>query len=107
MKLAVVADRIGWEERRLLDAAKVRGIEAFWMDDRGLCARPGAAGVPDATAYLMRSRSYTRGGVLAGLLDDGSRRVVNSPAAIAACEDKLRTARLVGNAGLPTPDFRL
>jgi [lysine-biosynthesis-protein LysW]--L-2-aminoadipate ligase len=107
MRVAVVADRIGWEERRLLEAAADRDVDAFWLDDARVCARPHAEGVAPADAYLMRSRSYTRGRVLAGLLDDGGHRVVNSPAAIAACQNKLKTARLLWNAGLPTPDFRV
>lgn len=107
MRIAIVADRVGWEERQLLTAAADRGAQAFWLDDARLCAGPAARGVPGADAYLMRSRSYTRGGPLAALLADAGRMVVNSPEAIAACQDKLTTARLLAAAGLPVPDFRL
>lgn len=107
MRIAIVADRVGWEERQLLAAAAQRNVEAFWLDDSGLCAGPGAGTVPAADVYLMRGRSYTRGAPLAGLLADAGRRVVNSPSAIAACQDKLVTARLLARAGLPVPDFRL
>ncbi len=107
MRIAIVADRVGWEESQLLAAAKHRDVEAFWLDDSGLCVGPGAATVAPADVYLMRGRSYTRGSSLAGLLADAGRWVVNSPAAITACQDKLITARLLVSAGVPVPEFRL
>jgi RimK family alpha-L-glutamate ligase len=107
MRVALVADRIGWEERQLMAAAASRKITAFWLNDAALCLGPLAARVPDAEVYLIRSRSYSRGGALAGLLADSGRRVVNSAGAIAVCQDKLATARAVSAAGLPVPDFRL
>lgn len=107
MRVAIVADRVGWEESQLLAAARRRGVEAFWLDDSGLCAGPGASTVTAADVYLMRGRSYPRGASLAGLLADAGRWVVNSPAAITACQDKLTTARLLAGAGVPVPDFRL
>ncbi|GAA2340077.1 RimK family alpha-L-glutamate ligase [Dactylosporangium salmoneum] len=107
MKVAIVADRIGWEERRLIDAAGARGLAAFWLDDGDLCAGPAAEGVPPADLYLVRSRGYTRSAVLAGLLGDRDERVVNTAAAIAICQDKLATARALHAAGVPVPPFRV
>jgi [lysine-biosynthesis-protein LysW]--L-2-aminoadipate ligase len=107
MRIAIVADRVGWEERLLLAAAADRSARAFWLDDGDMCAGPRAATAAPADVYLIRSRSYTRGGALAGLLADGGSRVVCTPAAIAVCQDKLATARALAGAGLPVPDFRL
>ena len=107
MRIAIVADRVGWEERLLLAAAADRGASAFWLDDGDMCAGPRAATAAPADVYLIRSRSYTRGGALAGLLCDGGSRVVNTPAAIAVCQEKLASARVLSSAGLPVPDFRL
>lgn len=107
MRIAIVADRVGWEERLLLAAAADRGASAFWLDDGDMCAGPRAATATPADVYLIRSRSYTRGGALAGLLSDGGARVVSTPAAIAVCQDKLATVRALASAGLPVPDFRL
>jgi RimK family alpha-L-glutamate ligase len=107
MRIAIVADRVGWEERLLLAAAAGRGASAFWLDDGDMCAGPRATSAAPADVYLIRSRSYTRGGALAGLLSDGGARVVNTPAAIAVCQEKLATARILAGAGLPVPDFRL
>lgn len=107
MRIGVLADRVGWEERRLLDAAREHGVEGVWVDDTGLCAGPCGTQLPDADVYLVRCRSYTRGAVLAGLLEDRGARVVNPARAVATCQDKLATARALGKAGLPVPDFRV
>ncbi len=107
MRLAVVADRIGWEERQVMLAARERGIDAFWVNDGDLCLGPAGAGAPAADVFLMRSRSYARCGIIAGLLGDGGARVVNSAASIGICQDKVTTARALGAAGLPVLDFRV
>jgi [lysine-biosynthesis-protein LysW]---L-2-aminoadipate ligase len=107
VKIAVVADRIAWEERQLIAAASRRGLTAFWVDDGDLCAGPRATGVPAADVHLMRSRSYPRCVALAGLLADRGDRVVNSWDSIVVCHDKLTTARALQRGGLPVVDFRL
>jgi [lysine-biosynthesis-protein LysW]---L-2-aminoadipate ligase len=107
MRLAIVADRIGWEERQLLAAAAQHDTAAFWVDDSSLCAGPGTPSVPEAEVYLMRGHSYTRSGMLAGLLEDTGRRVVNPAGAIMVCQDKLQTLRRLTAAGVPVPDYRL
>lgn len=107
MRCAVVADRIGWEERQVMLAARERGIDAFWVNDTDLCLGPAAVGAPPADVYLMRSRSYGRCGIIAGLLGDGGARVVNSATSIGICQDKITTARALGAAGLPVLDFRV
>jgi [lysine-biosynthesis-protein LysW]---L-2-aminoadipate ligase len=107
MRLAVVADRIGWEERQVMLAARERGIDAFWVNDSDLCLGPAAVGAPDADVFFMRSRSYARCGIVAGLLGDGGTRVVNSATSIGICQDKVTTARALGAAGLPVLDFRV
>jgi RimK family alpha-L-glutamate ligase len=107
MRIAIVADRIGWEERRLMDAAASRSISTFWLDDADLCLGSPAAELPDADVFMMRGRSYSRSGAQAAMLTDAGHLVVNPPAAIAICQDKLATARVLTAAGLPVPDFRL
>jgi len=107
MRLAVVADRIGWEERQLMLAARERGIDSFWVNDNDLCLGAHGVGAPAADVFLMRSRSYARCGIVAELLGDGGARVVNSATSIRICQDKVTTARTLGAAGLPVLDFRV
>src|SRR5690606_16689992 len=37
LDIAVIADRIGWEEKAILVAARERGARADWLDDGALC----------------------------------------------------------------------
>jgi RimK family alpha-L-glutamate ligase len=105
--IGIVTDRIGYEERLLIDAARAQGVTAQWIDDGRLCAGPRAGGVPDCKTYLIRSRAYTRGAIIAGLLEDRDERTVNSCAAIELCQSKLDAARALHAASVPTIDFRV
>jgi RimK family alpha-L-glutamate ligase len=107
MKVAIVADRIGWEERQFLAAAERRGLQAFWVNDAELCAGARGSGIPSADVHLMRSRSYPRCLAISGLLSDRGDRVVNAAEAIAVCQDKLLTSRMLHNCGIPVPEFRV
>ncbi len=105
--IGIVTDRIGYEERLLIAAARAQGVTAQWIDDGKLCAGPSAKGLPSYETYLIRSRAYTRGSTIAGLLEDRGERAVNSCAAIELCQSKLDAARALHAAGLPTIDFRV
>ncbi|WP_037908617.1 ATP-grasp domain-containing protein [Actinacidiphila yeochonensis] len=107
-KVAVVADRIGWEERRLIDAAPAAGLRIDWVNDESLClGHPKAPSLDGYQAVLVRSRSYTRGGLIATLAESSGVPVLNSSAAIHACENKLVLRTVLRSAGVPVPDFRL
>ncbi|MFF8726235.1 RimK family alpha-L-glutamate ligase [Streptomyces sp. NPDC015171] len=107
-RVAVVADRVGWEERRLIEIAPEQGLRLDWVNDESLCAgHRDALSVKDYAALLVRSRSYTRGGLIATLAEADGFRVLNSAAAIHACENKLVLRAVLREAGLPVPDFRL
>ncbi|MCE0447897.1 RimK family alpha-L-glutamate ligase [Streptomyces tricolor] len=61
-RVAVVADRVGWEERRLIETAQDFGLRFDWVNDESLCAgHRDALSVKDYDALMVRSRSYTRG----------------------------------------------
>ncbi|MEU5950675.1 RimK family alpha-L-glutamate ligase [Streptomyces sp. NPDC047525] len=107
-KVAIVADRIGWEERLLIKSAPDLGLQIEWANDESLCL--GHADAPSINAYdavLIRSRSYTRGGLLATLAESAGMPTLNSAAAIHACENKLELRTLLRDAGVPVADFRL
>ncbi|SFL17975.1 ATP-grasp domain-containing protein [Streptomyces pini] len=106
--IAVVADRLGWEERRLIQVAPEAGLTAEWVNDESLClgdADP--ASLSGYDAVLVRSRSYTRGGLVATLAEASGIRTVNSAAAIRACENKLELRTVLRRAGVPAAPFRL
>lgn len=106
--IAVVADRIGWEERRLIDVAAGLGLHVEWLNDESLClGHPDAPSVADHDVLLVRSRSYTRGGLVAALAEASGVPTLNSARAIHACENKAELRGLLRTAGIPVPDFRL
>ncbi|GGL11540.1 alpha-aminoadipate--LysW ligase LysX [Sphaerisporangium melleum] len=106
--VAIVADRIGWEERRLIDAAPALGLRVEWVNDESLClGRPGPSSLAGYAAVLVRSRSYTRGGLVATLAEAAGLTTINSAAAVHACENKLSLRSLLRTADVPVPDFRL
>ncbi|MFG3578710.1 ATP-grasp domain-containing protein [Micromonospora chersina] len=107
MRVAIVADRIGWEERQFMEAADGRGWKSFWVNDGDLCVGARGSGIPPADVHLMRSRSYTRCLAISGLLADRGDRVVNTAEAISVCQDKLLTSRALHNVGIPVPEFRV
>ncbi len=107
-RIAIVADRLGWEERRLIEAAPAAGIDAEWVNDESLgLGGPDAPAVRDHDLLLIRSRSYTRGGLAATLAEADGARVVNTASAIHTCENKLALRAVLRAAQIPVPDFRL
>ncbi|MEU7409440.1 RimK family alpha-L-glutamate ligase [Streptomyces sp. NPDC042638] len=107
-KVAIVADRIAWEERRLIECADTFGLSVDWVNDESLClGGPGAPSVRDYDALLIRSRSYTRGGLVASLAEAAGARTLNTARAIHACENKAVLRTVLRTAGVPVPDFRL
>ncbi|MEW9555411.1 RimK family alpha-L-glutamate ligase [Nonomuraea sp. NPDC050783] len=107
-RIAVVADRISWEERQLIKALEELGLQAEWVNDESLCLGPqNSGGLSGYDLVVVRSRSYTRGGLLAAMTATAGIPTVNSAPAIQACENKLALRCLLQQAGMPVPDFRL
>jgi RimK family alpha-L-glutamate ligase len=108
LRIAIVADRVGWEERRLIAAGPAANIELTWVNDESLClGDEGAPALADFDAVLVRSRSYTRGGLIATAAEAAGGRVRNAAKAIRACENKLELRAEMHRAGIPTADYRL
>jgi RimK family alpha-L-glutamate ligase len=107
-KIAIVADRISWEERELMHAAPGFGLDIQWVNDESLClGHPDTTALSAYDAVLIRSRSYTRGGLLATQAEASGIRTLNPATAIQACENKLALRTLLRRAGVPAADFRL
>jgi RimK family alpha-L-glutamate ligase len=107
-KLALVADRISWEERQMIISCEREGLTAEWVNDESLCLGGcTAARLEGYDIALMRSRSYTRGGLLATAVATSGITTLNAPAAIHACENKLTLRCLLRQAEISVPDFRL
>ncbi|MFD4690128.1 RimK family alpha-L-glutamate ligase [Streptomyces sp. NPDC058463] len=106
--IALVADRISWEERLLIEAAPSFGLRLDWVNDESLClGHPDAPSVKGYDALLVRSRSYTRGGLIATLAEAAGVPALNTARAIHACENKAALRAVLHTAGVPVPDHRL
>ncbi|MFE6053648.1 RimK family alpha-L-glutamate ligase [Kitasatospora sp. NPDC056446] len=106
--IAIIADRIGWEERRLIDVGPDLGLKIEWVNDESLClGHPDPSQLKGYDAVLVRSRSYTRGGLVATLAEAAGVPTLNSADAIRVCENKLSLRALLRGVGAPVPDFRL
>jgi RimK family alpha-L-glutamate ligase len=107
-RIAVIADRLGWEEKRLLESAADYGLEMEWINDASLLLGASQTTALDPFGLTMvRSRSYTRGGLLATMAEASGIRTLNTSTAIQLCENKLLTRAELHRAGVPVPDFRL
>jgi [lysine-biosynthesis-protein LysW]--L-2-aminoadipate ligase len=108
LDVAVIADRIGWEEKAILAAARERGATAEWLNDGELCCGS-REDLPEAGTYLIRSKSFVRGPLIAETIGsgEGDHRVVNSAQTIALCSNKVSTLATLREIGLPTVPYRL
>ncbi|MFE2166994.1 RimK family alpha-L-glutamate ligase [Streptomyces sp. NPDC059447] len=107
-KIAIVADRISWEERQLIQSAPDAGPQVEWVNDESLSlGHPDAPSLSGYDVVLIRSRSYTRGGLLAIAAEASGIKTLNSAFAIQACENKLTLRTLLRKAGVPVADHRL
>ena len=107
LDLAVIADRIGWEEKAIVAAARGHDARAEWLDDGDLCCGS-REDLPEAGAYLIRSRSFVRGPLIAeSIASDDDRRVINSARVIATCSNKVATLATLRQVGIATVPYRL
>ncbi|MFH8795956.1 hypothetical protein [Streptomyces sp. NPDC017941] len=106
--VAVAADRIGWEERRLIAVAPAFGLRLEWVNDESMClGHPRVPSLEGYDALLVRSRSYTRGGLIATLAEAAAVRTLNTARAIGICQNKAALRTVLRSAGIPVADFRL
>lgn len=106
LDVALISDRLGWEDKAILTAARERGAAAEWCNDGALCCG-GPDDVPPAGAYLIRSRSFVRGPLIAATIAGDGARVVNSAEVIDLCSNKVAALAKLRQAGLPTVPYRL
>jgi [lysine-biosynthesis-protein LysW]---L-2-aminoadipate ligase len=107
LDVALIADRIGWEEKAILAAVRGHGAKAEWLDDGALCCGS-REDLPHAGAYLIRSRSFVRGPLIAeSIAGEGDSRVINSASVIGTCSNKVTTLATLRQVGIPTVPYRL
>ena len=98
--LALVASRVRYEEKRLLEAAERRRVPCLQADPRRLWIELTAGGGPGWGVALNREIAHTRGLYLARLLEAKGVPTVNPAAVAEVCGDKLLTSLALARAGL-------
>ncbi|MEX1141458.1 MAG: RimK family alpha-L-glutamate ligase [Thermoleophilaceae bacterium] len=107
LDIAVIADRIGWEEKAILEAARRHGARAEWLNDGDLCCGS-REDLPSALVYLIRSRSFVRGPLIAESIASGDDdRVVNPARVIDLCSNKVSALAKLRQFGIATVPYRL
>ncbi|MER7515581.1 RimK family alpha-L-glutamate ligase [Streptomyces sp. NPDC126499] len=101
-RIAVLASRVGADEKRLFDALDRRGVPFDHVDTRGQWFTAGRRALP-WTHVLNREIGQTRAAYAARCLAAAGVEVVNSAEATEVCGDKWRTTLALQAAGLPTP----
>jgi [lysine-biosynthesis-protein LysW]--L-2-aminoadipate ligase len=107
LDVAVIADRLGWEEKAIVEAVRAHGARAEWLNDGELCCGS-REDLPEAGAYLIRSRSFVRGPLIAeSIASDDDPSVINPARVIATCSNKVSTLATLRQVGIATVPYRL
>ncbi|SMD27527.1 ATP-grasp domain-containing protein [Kibdelosporangium aridum] len=107
-RIAIVADRVGWEERELTTDLGRRGVHAPWLNDESLgLGVPLDSSLNENDIVLIRSRSYTRGGLLASSFKAHGVQTINTASAIRTSENKVLARSVMHENKIPVPEFRL
>ena len=102
--MALLYDRLRWEEKAILDALKSKGVDVETVDAKVKVAVHGKLrDIGDIV--LNRCVSHFRGLYWAAILEAEGVRVVNSFRTLLIGGDKLLTSLELMRAGIPTPKF--
>ncbi|WP_328451111.1 RimK family alpha-L-glutamate ligase [Streptomyces sp. NBC_00386] len=101
-RIAVLASRVGADEKRLFDAFDRRGVPFEQVDTRRQWFLAGRRDLPWDLA-LNREIGQVRAAYAAGCLTAAGVDVVNSANATEVCGDKWRSTVALEAAGVPTP----
>lgn len=105
MEIALLYDRVRWEEKQILVAAQNRGVALKALDAKSLVVDFDFLKGVKADLVLQRCISHFRGLYLTAALEAAGRRVVNSFATTHLCGDKLLSSIALFKARVPAPSF--
>jgi [lysine-biosynthesis-protein LysW]--L-2-aminoadipate ligase len=101
----MISDRVRWDEKALIEAAKRKNIKLVLIDGKGIFleATGDSDRMPEADIYLQRMVSTFKGLYITKTLESKGKPVVNSYAVSSVCADKLLTTLALRKAGIPSP----
>ncbi|CAM5507753.1 lysine biosynthesis enzyme LysX [Streptomyces spiroverticillatus] len=103
LRLGVLASRVRFEEKAVLEALERRGAVCEQIDPRALSVRAGGPWAGPRTV-LNREIGHYRALYAAGALESAGVTVLNSAAATSLCGDKWQTSAALVAQGVPTPE---
>jgi len=105
--LGLVYDRIRWDEKALVRAAKKAGIDLGLIDSKTICIETtqGKEGLKEEFGHVVIQRcvSYFRGLHITSVLENSGLEVINDFNVSLTCGNKLFTTLALGKAGVPVP----
>jgi [lysine-biosynthesis-protein LysW]--L-2-aminoadipate ligase len=101
--IAVLCSRVRVEEKMILAALQDRGVDFERIDPRGLVLTPGAGGLGQYSAVLVRCLSHTRAYYISHWLEGLGVPVISPHRTVSTCGDKMLTTAALQAAGLPIP----
>ncbi|MGJ7418109.1 RimK family alpha-L-glutamate ligase [Streptomyces cinereoruber] len=101
--VALIASRVRFEEKLLLEAFRRRGAAVAVIDDRTLSYRIGDP-APPWRVVCNRSLAGTRRLEVSRMCEAFGVPVVNSSSTVAVCDSKIHSTLVLHAAGLPVPD---
>lgn len=105
--LGLVYDRIRWDEKALVRAAKKVGIDLGLIDSKTICIETtqGKEELKEEFGHVVIQRcvSYFRGLHITSVLENSGLEVINDFNVSLTCGNKLFTTLALGKAGVPVP----
>lgn len=103
--IGIICDRVRWDEKELIKAARKRGAKPIVIDQKNMVLdlTGNEDNIPEADVYLQRSVSTLKGLYITKILEEKGYTVINSFEPSRICADKLLTTLALVKAGVPTP----
>jgi len=109
-KISLLYDRIRWEEKALIDAAKKQGVEMNRVDVKSIYFDALVESEIEkklGEVVLQRCMSYFRSLHATAILEEHGKEVINKFSVAQICGNKLLTTLALSRAKIPTPETKI
>ena len=107
IKIGIIFDRMRWDEKALIDAAKKAGVDLKIVDLKEVyidtLEAPAKLRQEFGEVVLQRCMSYFRGLHMTAVLENSGLYIINSFRVSSTCGNKLFTTLTLNKAGIPSP----
>ncbi len=108
--VSLLYDRIRWEEKALIDAAKKQGVEMNRIDVKSIYLNALAESEIEkkfGEVVLQRCMGYFRSLHATAILEEHGKEVINRLSTAQICGNKLLTTLTLSRANIPTPETKI